>query len=100
SRSATPGAFCVELENAIEQARQRSQATTPVRWEIGRHSRTGRTKLAFRMANEDFVLVRNYTGPERALAVVADGITTCHIGSGALASLMTCLVLENAFTQG
>ncbi len=44
--------------------------------------------------------MRRFTAPDRVLLAVADGITTCDVGSGALASLITTIVLENAFDEG
>jgi protein phosphatase len=96
-RFATPTVLCQALHEAIGRARTRYASTEPIRWEIGQHSRTGRTKEALKMGNEDYAITRHFSDPPRSLAAVADGITTCHVGSGALASWMIALVLENTF---
>jgi protein phosphatase len=70
-----------------------------VNWEIGVHTRTGRTKSAGRAVNEDCVLLKEFTAPARALVAVADGISSCDVGSGAIASRTACEVLETAFGQ-
>jgi serine/threonine protein phosphatase PrpC len=44
------------------------------------------------------VLVRQMSAPERALAAVADGVTTCDVGTGALASERACAAVEAAVT--
>jgi protein phosphatase len=66
-------------------------------WEIGGHTRAGRVKEACQRSNEDAILTRSYDNPNRTLIAVADGITTCDVGSGGLASLFTCLALDNTF---
>jgi protein phosphatase len=96
-------ASCRELvedfRTAVDRAECRANATAPVRWHIGSHTRTGRTKTAQGRGNEDYAMVRQFSAPERALVAVADGITTCHVGSGALASWMAALVLEQTIDQ-
>jgi protein phosphatase len=94
-RFATPAEFAQQLRDAFDRATRRRSYAGPVTWEIGSHSRTGRSKSALKRSNEDQVLVRRYTGPDRALVAVADGITTCDIGDGALASLIATIVVEN-----
>ena len=94
-RFATTRAFCRGLEDAIVQAQHRMHGGGPVTWEVGSHTRTGRCKEALNRVNEDQVLVKSLTGPDRLLAMVADGISTCDVGSGALASLITTMILEN-----
>jgi protein phosphatase len=96
-RFATPEELCAALREAIDRAGERQTSTTPVAWEIGAHTRTGRTKQALGRSNEDAVVARAFADPPRALVAVADGITTCEVGSGGLASLLTCLALENTF---
>jgi serine/threonine protein phosphatase PrpC len=96
-RYPSPIAFCTALEKARARAERRWAHTAPVLWDIGLHTRVGRAKAARNRDNEDHVLARTFAGPDRALLAVADGITTCDIGSGALASLITCVILENAF---
>lgn len=96
-RYATPTAFVQELKDALERAQKRRAFTGAVAWEIGSRSIAGRTKTALKRGNEDQAFVHRYANPERALIAVADGITTCDIGNGALASFITTIVLENAF---
>jgi protein phosphatase len=95
-RYPSPGAFTAALHKVQQRAQQRWSAKEPVVWEVGHHSRTGRAKSAANRDNEDHVLVRAFANPERALLAIADGITTCDVGSGQLASWITCLILENA----
>jgi protein phosphatase len=95
-RYPSPGAFTSALQKVQQRAQQRWSAKEPVVWDVGQHSRTGRAKAAANRENEDHVLVRTFANPERALLAIADGITTCDVGSGALASWITCLMLENA----
>ena len=97
-RYATPRAFAAALQGAAEHARKRHDFQAPVRWQLGAHTRTGRTKAALGRGNEDHILLHSFPKPERALLAVADGITTCDVGSGALASLITTIVLESTFT--
>lgn len=94
-RYPSPGAFCAALQKITQRAQQRWSNKEAVTWEIGQHSRTGRAKIAANRENEDHVLVRTFPDPERALLAIADGITTCDVGTGALASWITCLILEN-----
>jgi serine/threonine protein phosphatase PrpC len=96
-RFANPGAFCAALRGAVDAARRRAASTAVVQWEIGPHTRTGLAKQALRRSNEDAVLARGFNDPDRTLVAVADGITTCDVGSGGLASMLTCLALENTF---
>jgi PPM family protein phosphatase len=98
-RFPSPSAFCTAVEKACKRAELRSNSAEQITWQIGTHSRAGRAKSARRRDNEDYVLVRTFPQPTRALVAVADGITTCDIGSGALASLITCDLLENAFDE-
>lgn len=94
-RFESPSALVAELRLAMNRAEARRTVTNPIRWDIGSHTRTGRTKTALRRGNEDNVLVRTYDDPPCALLAVADGITTCDIGNGALASLIANIVVEN-----
>lgn len=95
-RYATPTAFVSELREALERAQKRRAFTGSLVWEIGSRAIAGRTKTALKRGNEDQAFVRRYENPERALIAVADGITTCDIGNGALASFITTIVIENA----
>jgi serine/threonine protein phosphatase PrpC len=94
-RPATPAALCADLRAAMDRAERRAACAAPITWEIGNHTRAGRAKEALGRGNEDAVLARSFTDPPRALLAVADGITTCDVGNGAIASLVTCLALEN-----
>jgi serine/threonine protein phosphatase PrpC len=98
-RFASPSAFAKAFQNACARATDRQTATQAIRWEIGTHSRNGRAKAARGRDNEDAAVVRSFANPDRTLVAVADGITTCDVGSGALASLMTCMLLENTFDE-
>lgn len=94
-RYATPAQLMAHLREAAEGAEQRRAFAGGLDFDLGCHSRTGRSKTALGRANEDQALIRRYSDPERILLMVADGITTCDIGNGALASLITTIVLEN-----
>jgi serine/threonine protein phosphatase PrpC len=96
-RFSSPSAFVTAFQSAGARAESRKASAAAVHWEIGTHSRNGRAKAARGRDNEDSVLVRTFANPRRNLVAVADGITTCDVGSGALASLMTCMLLERAF---
>lgn len=96
-RHATPSAFASALADAVSRIEKRWQQRDPLTWEIGVDTRTGRAKTAISGVNEDSVLVKEYAEPRRALVAVADGITTCDVGSGALASSMTLDLLEQFF---
>jgi serine/threonine protein phosphatase PrpC len=69
-----------------------------LRWEIGGHTRTGKAKAETHRVNEDSILIKEFEAG--ALMAVADGVSTCDVGSGALASMMTTIVLESAFSEG
>lgn len=97
-RPTAPHELAADLRQALTKAEQRRASTGDIAWEIGWHTRPGQAKQALRRTNEDHVVVRGFTDPDRALLAVADGISQCDIGNGALASRMTCLVLENSFT--
>ncbi|MCI0637503.1 MAG: protein phosphatase 2C domain-containing protein [Gemmataceae bacterium] len=96
-RFAAPHAFVSALADAAARCRKRRDFKGALDWDIGMHTRAGRTKSASRRDNEDHVLVRRFDAPPRALVAVADGITTCDVGSGALASLISTIILESAF---
>lgn len=96
-RFSTPAEFFSSLEGASRQADERRTFTGSLHWDIGAHTRTGKAKNAVGMENEDSLVVQNFQDPPRALLAIADGVTTCDIGTGALASLLTCLVVESAF---
>jgi serine/threonine protein phosphatase PrpC len=95
----TPRALEAALTDAVVANRMRLDFQGQVRWDVGAETLTGRTKLALDKDNEDRILVVPFHNPERVLLAVADGITTCDVGSGALASLMAVIVLENTFSE-
>ncbi|MBI3409341.1 MAG: SpoIIE family protein phosphatase [Planctomycetes bacterium] len=99
-RWAGPRDFLLALQDACSRATNRKKSAAPIQWEIGQHTRTGRSKDVLCRSNEDHVLVRAFTAPARALLAVADGVSTCDIGSGALASLITTVMVENSFQSG
>jgi serine/threonine protein phosphatase PrpC len=80
-RFASIGEFAAAFRTALDRAEWRWQSTLPVRWGV----------------NEDCVRVRQFSSPERALVVVADGISSCDVGSGEVASRTACDVVEAAF---
>jgi serine/threonine protein phosphatase PrpC len=94
-RWTTPTALVDALRDALERARRRWQSTDPIVWDVGGHTRTGRAKEALHRANEDDIMVRQFSDPDRDLLAVVDGLTSCSVGSGGLASLLTILALEN-----
>lgn len=99
-RQATPTALAAELREALECARQRRAFAGTLAWDVASHTRTGRVKAALGKANEDQVLVRHFPETPAALVAVADGISSCHVGSGALASLLTTFLVETVFAFG
>ncbi len=96
-RFPTPAAFRAAFHTAVERAERRAAATTPVRWDVGIHTRAGRAKGTLGRANEDCALQCRYAAPDRILVAVADGISSCDVGTGRLASQLTCQRLETAF---
>lgn len=96
-RFASPHAFVQALDEAIAHAQKRRSVSSPLRWDIGGHTRTGRAKAGLDRDNEDSILIKQ--DETQTLALVADGVSTCDIGSGGLASMMTAIVVENAFTE-
>jgi serine/threonine protein phosphatase PrpC len=96
-RYATPTLLVGELKDALERAQIRRAYCGQLSWEIGSQSIAGRTKAHLKRGNEDQAYVHRYANPERALVAVADGITTCDVGNGALASFIATIVLENSF---
>ncbi len=76
-RPATPADFLADLQQAVAAAEQRYLGTAgPVQWEIGSDNRVGRARAACGRSNEDFVAVREFPSPPRALIALADGIST------------------------
>jgi hypothetical protein len=72
-------------------------ASGPRPWDIGSHTRTGRAKASKGGVNQDSVLVRQFTQPDRALLVVADGLSCCDVGSGDVASRLVCEAIDASF---
>ncbi len=99
-RYAVPGELVTALDQALAQARRRRAFAGNVRWDIGGHTRTGQAKEALQWDNEDQVVVKHFPEENGALVAVADGVSTCHVGSGGLASLLTVVVLEATFAFG
>jgi serine/threonine protein phosphatase PrpC len=97
-RFPTVTAFHAALRTALEQVERRRQAAAVLHWELGFCTRAGRAKDALGRANEDYALVRSLPSPERALVAVADGISSCDVGSGVLASRMVCETIETILT--
>jgi protein phosphatase len=95
-RFETPSAFRAEFQVAVERADRRAGSTAAVSCDTGSHTRTGKAKEGLGRDNQDFALERRYPG-EKALLAVADGISTCDVGNGTLASRMTCQLLEATF---
>lgn len=97
ARPATPNQLCDELAEELDRCRARRGYAGALTWEIGKHTRTGRCKEAQHKANEDHVLACSFDDPPRALLAVADGISLCDVGSGALASFIVTMMVENSF---
>ena len=98
-RHATPQALAHALDESVSNAQRRRAFTNPLRWEIGGQTRTGRSKAELQRGNEDTILDQGRRATAFAL-VVADGVSTCDVGSGGLASMMTTIVIENALVEG
>jgi protein phosphatase len=96
-RPPSPHAWCAEFRAAAERATRRQRAIAPVRWDIGFHTRTGRAKAARGQPNEDCGFAHTFTDPERALIVIADGVTCCDVGRGDIASQLTCATFQSVF---
>lgn len=99
-RQATPAALVAELRVALERACRRRAFIGAIDWDAACHTRAGRVKTALGKANEDQVLVRHFPDEGASLVAVADGISSCHVGSGALASLLTTFLVETVFAFG
>ncbi len=97
-RHATPQAFAHALDECIISAYRRRAFTGGIGWELGGHTRTGKSKSKLERDNEDSIVVKD--DGHFAFALVADGVSTCDIGSGSLASTMTAIVIENALADG
>jgi serine/threonine protein phosphatase PrpC len=97
-RPSTPRVFARALDEAILKAHQRRAFPKSVQWDIGGHTRAGRSKTELQRGNEDMILAKD--DDHSALALVADGVSTCDVGSGGLASTMTAIVVENALADG
>jgi PPM family protein phosphatase len=97
-RPPTPQAFAHALDAAIINAQRRRSYTNVLQWDIGGNTRTGRSKAELQRGNEDTILIKD--DGQSALALVADGVSTCDVGSGGLASMMATIVIENALAEG
>jgi serine/threonine protein phosphatase PrpC len=97
-RPATPQAFAHALDESIIGAYRRHSFTNPLQWEIGGHTRAGRSKQELQRSNEDTILIKDES--TSAFALVADGVSTCDIGSGGTASTLTAIIIENALVDG
>jgi serine/threonine protein phosphatase PrpC len=98
SRHETPTQFADAFDQSIARLQTRRAFSASLRWDAGGHTRTGRCKAELQRSNEDTIVVKDDV--QSALLVVADGVSTCEIGSGGLASTITSIVLENAFAEG
>jgi protein phosphatase len=99
-RYAHPAEFAEALRGRLAEAEARRSRTGALRWSAAALSRTGRAKEALSKENEDHCLLHEVADPPGVLAAVADGISTCDVGSGELASLIAAIVLENRFESG
>lgn len=97
-RQPSPQAFTHAIDDAIVNACRRRAFTGSLHWDIAGQTRTGRCKAEQQRGNEDAILVK--ADDQAALAVVCDGVSTCDVGSGGLASMMTTIVIENALADG
>jgi protein phosphatase len=91
-RPASPQVFCA----AVDAVGARQAVSLTLSWEIGAHTRTGKAKAARGGFNQDSVLVRRFDNPDRALLVVADGLSCCDVGSGDVASLLVCEAIDTS----
>jgi PPM family protein phosphatase len=98
-RPESPRVFCGELRAALNEVRKRENSYQRTSWDIGSHTRTGRTKEAKGGVNQDAVLIRRFPNPDRALLVVADGLSCCDVGSGDVASRLVCEAIDASFDQ-
>ena len=87
------------LQETINYHEQRQKASPKIQREIAGCSLTGKAKEAANKANEDHVLICEPDDSDRAFLAIADGVSQCDIGNGALASRLACLVLENSFNE-
>jgi protein phosphatase len=95
-RPASPRAFYDEFRAAIDAVgrRQTGISVSRLSWEIGAHTRTGKAKASRGGVNQDSILVRRFDNPDRALLVVADGLSCCDVGSGDVASRLVCEAID------
>jgi serine/threonine protein phosphatase PrpC len=95
-RPATPAAWAAEFRAAVDAAAARQTADGAIVWDVGFHTRVGRTKSALGLANQDAGFVHRYTDPDRLVAAIADGVSSCDVGDGQVASELTCRALATA----
>jgi serine/threonine protein phosphatase PrpC len=96
----SPQDFVGALRQQYDEAQRRRRCAGPVYWDAGAVTEAGRSKKVLNKGNEDHCLLRAFPEQGAVLAAVADGISTCDIGSGALASLVATIILENRFDNG
>jgi serine/threonine protein phosphatase PrpC len=118
-RPSSPNTFCQDFRAGVERVAYRlcwhAPAPTPsplggegrssnlqsaicnLQWDVGLHTRAGRAKAASGGANQDYGFVRRFSDPDRALMVVADGLSCCDVGSGDVASRLVSEAIAAAF---
>jgi serine/threonine protein phosphatase PrpC len=89
-RPDTPGVWSAEFRAAVARAESRRNATARIEWETGFDTRVGRAKSSQGQVNEDAGFIHDYTDPDRVAAVIADGVSCCDVGTGQIASQLTC----------
>jgi serine/threonine protein phosphatase PrpC len=88
---ATPADLLSALEDAVGQARRRKVAAVgALGYDLGGLTSAGRAKSARGLSNEDALWTRAAGPGTEPFVVVADGVTHCRVGSGALASRIVC----------
>jgi serine/threonine protein phosphatase PrpC len=92
-RFASPAEFLHALEQAVERLRAPARlASGRLHWDCGSDTVIGRAHELTGLPNQDSHTMLSL-GPDRALFIVADGVTTASVGSGDLASRITVDVL-------
>lgn len=91
-RFATPADLLDEFASAVDRLRVRRSPGPSFRWDCGAATAIGRSHELLGLPNQDaFTLLS--LAHDRAVFLVADGVTTCSVGSGDLASRLTIDVL-------